>query len=161
MNAWNVQRHSGKRANFKTTWKDIKVSSHARFVTFMSRQGLWEHEQKHNDIRCTVCMQQFSRKFQLEGHINLKHCEYKPFACTKCNKSFAYGSLKSRHENECKGKAAFKCGTCHKTFATASGLQEQGIAKHSPNFSCQHCKKSFEWMLTFSRHMKNCTKKSQ
>ena len=52
------------------------------------------------------------------------HTGEKPFACSKCDQSFADSDTLKEHERIHKGKRPFTCLKCEKTFSQSGSLRE-------------------------------------
>lgn len=73
-------------------------------MRFFDRDGLKEHQLKHNgkrDYKCPVCLKAYGRKHTLRNHMRI-HIDDRRFKCDHCELTFVQkcslkGHLKSRH----------------------------------------------------------------
>ena len=72
------------------------------------------------------------------------HTGEKPFACSKCDQSFADSGTLKEHERIHKGKRPFTCLKCDKTFSKSGTLKEhERIHNEKRAFACSKCDQSF------------------
>ena len=96
----------------------------------------------------------FARKQHLEGHINAKHCDSKPYKCLKCPKRYASQTGLARHLKSCATMRKITCKQCQKEFGSKSELKDyEDSAHHQKKFTCA-CGKTFSWRSGSLRHKK-------
>ena len=69
---------------------------------------------KENEVKatCPHCQQTFRRLYNMKTHINRVHNKVKPFACNRCDKSFATKSDLKQHLSTHGEGRVFKCDLC-------------------------------------------------
>lgn len=115
---------------------------------FISVYFLKKHVLKHTIRKtcCTICLLQFTSKFNLQEHKKVDHLvnEKMSCACNICSRAFSSEIKKNLHEKRHKAR---KCDLCSKVFRSQPAFNNH-IQRHSIKFnvhgqkqSCSFCEK--------------------
>ncbi len=124
---------------------------------------LEDHQlKKHSEKKfftCPTCQKQFSRKHNLNQHVNVVHQKVKPLSCKFCNKSFAFKKDLTIHIRSHTKEKPFKCSQCEKHFSSKTSLNTHTKAVHDKlmPYSCTLCEKSFAQKGNLVIHIRNHT----
>ncbi|CAN8075678.1 unnamed protein product [Agarophyton chilense] len=100
---------------------------------FATREDRKEHVDEYHPRphKCSVCLHQFSRKFDLEKHVLTVHERLRPFKCDKCRSSFGQKHHLMRHLNSVHFKAKMhKCARCSSKFTRKEHLENHSRSVH-------------------------------
>ena len=96
---------------------------------FPTSAYLKSHQKTHSDLKpyiCKGCGKGFKVKKDADRHFLAIHTDIRPLKCSYegCTKTFAYTSIKNRHERTHSGDKSYKCDFCEKAFYRASTLNK-------------------------------------
>ena len=134
-----------------------------------NRQQYFSHIRKHHTskaqktgaYKCLRCSKSFSRKFNLDRH--LESCKVDnsevSYKCLRCDKTFSRRYNLDRHMESCKhdnSEVPYKCVRCDKTFSRRYNLDRH--MESCTAYKCDDCGKEFPTKLIASRKQKhNCS----
>ncbi|XP_069090541.1 zinc finger protein 544-like isoform X2 [Pleurodeles waltl] len=97
------------------------------------------------DINFSQCIGRFSTQ--------TKQNDFRPYKCTKCEKSFSQKGTLSRHQKTHSGDKPYKCTECPKRFSRNGDLVIH-LRKHTGErpFQCTICKKGFNQKRSLTSH---------
>ncbi|KAK3712888.1 hypothetical protein RRG08_034028 [Elysia crispata] len=106
-------------------------------------------------FKCKECIYKTKNSKCLEEHMKRVHLA-RQFRCSECNKEFGFRKDLRRHM-KCHGKAQHSCEVCGKAYKEANKLKAHkkthALNYVKPQFSCQHCSKSFSTKYLLSYHI--------
>ncbi|XP_078503076.1 uncharacterized protein LOC144761665 [Lissotriton helveticus] len=99
------------------------------------------------DINFSQCTGRFSDQ--------TKHNGFRPYKCTKCEKSFSQKGTLSRHQKTHSGDKPYKCAECPKRFSRNGDLiiHQRKHTGERP-FQCTICKKGFNQKRSLTSHQR-------
>ena len=112
---------------------------------------------------CTQCGKQFPTHTKLKYHVKMVHDKIKDVFCDECDKAFGCKALLNQHKIRVHSTTRpYKCNICYKGHVTKAELVlhmgvhtgEKPWAKHSQDFICGECGKTFGKKNDFEDHMK-------
>jgi len=169
------RNHSTKKGGSNVRETPIKyfeflrlIKAHHSFVcaycsqSFRSFQRVTFHIKKCSrpPFHCSLCIEVFQHKNDLDAHKKNVHKNEKPFVCTYCNEtSFKYNSSLQKHliaKHETNLNESFKCDKCPKRFIKKVYLTHHKTKFHNftKPFLCQTCGESFTRNTTLKEHLK-------
>lgn len=111
---------------------------------------------KNKRWTCLQCNRSYSRKHDLERHVDIAHTvtEDKPFRCEQCKFVFDSEDNLRTHENEHKKEETkLKCEICDKGFKSQNTWKRHIRAHFDPlPFACEVCKRRFGREHDMHRH---------
>jgi uncharacterized Zn-finger protein len=131
-----------KKKSKKNTRKKAKVSSMKRYPKLF----------------CNDCGGSFLFKSQLQSHINAVHQKIRPFECDQCQKTFSRKYNLNLHiQSNCKNlKKKYKCNECEKSFEKKKYLKRHVDRIHLKikplRFICDECEAPFEEKKCLEHH---------
>lgn len=87
-------------AHMKTSHRYLSCSHCSTWCPSLSALRGHIHREHKPKFVCSICSKTFHCKINYKGHMNM-HSGAKPYACSKCGKSFAYQQSKHAHEKIC------------------------------------------------------------
>ena len=103
---------------------------------------------------CNQCQNQFTRKDNLNTHIQSKHDGIK-YACNQCEyQATTQGHLKVHIQSKHDG-IKYACNHCEYQASTHSTLKVHIQSKHEGiKYACNKCNQQFKWKHHFNSHVK-------
>lgn len=132
---------------------------------FQARRSLNAHRKIHN-FMCDNCGLYFKNKQDIIAHIqnnsenknssgNSQQCEKKQFQCDTCHKFFATRSGLNKHSKIHSGNL-FACDMCDKQFTEKGNLTcHKRIHTGEKPFQCPVCKRDFTQKSSLNSHVRN------
>lgn len=136
----------------------VKSKSRVKFTCplcdkhFISEYFLKKHILKHRfrKICCTICLSQFTSKFNFREHMKVVHLLNKKMssACKICNRAFSSEYKKNLHERRHKSR---RCDLCSKVFRSQADFNNH-MERHAIKFhihretrkqTCSFCEKEY------------------
>jgi len=105
-----------------------------------------------NLITCTICLQFFDEKIQLEQHTQKKHNEKLTFQCHKCVSQYTRKTSLNRH---IRMVHEFTCTVCLQDFTEKIQLKQHTQEKHKrkETFQCHKCFSSYKNNSSLKKHI--------
>ena len=132
---------------------------------FLSRRQLFEHENRHQDIRaykCSQCDKAYFQRSRLLIHENI-HSGEKPYECGVCKKRFGNPSVMKTHSKvHLRDVDGWKCTVCQANCESKQGLLDHQNAEHGGvhmPIACEFCPKRFQLPEQLKLHMRYHRKK--
>eukprot|EP01084_Bolivina_argentea_P149088 260523_1 len=108
------------------------------------------------NLRCNECNELFYDHKTFVSHMKMKHNEFKPYKCIKCEYC---NSTKQQLGNHIRSKHMFKCNRCKKKFYTNWDLMKHDAiydkTKHIHPYQCIKCHGAFEQQKQLDTHIRN------
>ncbi|XP_050416579.1 zinc finger protein OZF [Patella vulgata] len=105
-----------------------------------------EHDtQKHDELRCSICMVLYDSLSELEKHKKI-HIKY----CNICDESFSSVEKVKKH----KEKQHFSCVMCDDIFTSEEEIIKHKEDKHRDQYLCDICDQSFSLSSELDDHLK-------
>ena len=106
--------------------------------------------------KCVKCGKGDKTQSILKGHIERVHLKRRPFACTKCDRSFA---MKQSYDAHCRwhaGEKNFVCETCQRAFLRKFALdRHKNMHFQVLSYPCSKCDKAFVSSSGLRYHVKS------
>ncbi|XP_034832417.1 uncharacterized protein [Maniola hyperantus] len=125
--------------------------------SFSDSSNFTKHKKVHNlsVLICDICKKKFTGKLFLEKHIML-HQQMKPLVCQECDKVFYTESSYRKHLS--RGKALFKCPSCHVFFPSVREKWDHMWDEHKERkvqADCPLCKKPYRRLRDVHNHLRS------
>jgi DNA-directed RNA polymerase subunit RPC12/RpoP len=104
----------------------VKYITNRALEAHMAQTG---HHTSDNDIRCSVCGRQFTKKRYLVIHMRT-HTGERPYRCAQCGKDFRQDIHLQRHLAAHAGYRPFPCSKCGKLFSARQARDRHVNAIH-------------------------------
>ena len=104
---------------------------------------------------CSHCFKNFTRRFNLEKHIESVHLQAK-FECPICSQSFTRKDNFEQHKLNRHGDSKHVCGTCGKKFKSEWALYKHVGSGNVCDLQCIYCMKTFTKSSDLKVHIKTC-----
>ena len=115
------------------------------------------HENIPKEFKCSICLKEFSKKFNLKDHISRVHEEKeKEFKCSICDKLFGAKSTLKRHIALVHEKnKPIQCSFCPTRFGFESEYKRHILIVHEKvkPFQCTFCPARFAYKGEFNNHV--------
>lgn len=125
-------------------------------MAFTTQPECLEHESGHDcnmPYACNFCLQHFTNRQALIGHIKELHDPEKPYICALCSKGFCRRSDLKKHTIVHTGVRPFSCPLCTKSFSRNTNLyKHMRIHSSIKPYVCQQCPRSFTTGTELLRH---------
>lgn len=132
---------------------------------FCNQKVLDKHKTMHvpvEELTCKECCKVFKQKMYLKIHMRSHYsAEERPFACSQCDKRYAYRYQLAKHQYQHTDQKPYSCKQCGKGCVTRDSLKRHQRI-HDENYKrkshlCKYCGKTFPYPSFLSEHMKNHT----
>ena len=147
--------------DFELQYNSIKIGEEARESTKYKFDRGENATNSASPYLCPVdhCDKKFSRRCNVQVHINSCHLKLKPFKCDYCDKTFARKeSLKDHLSTHGMGRT-YNCDLCEKVFNNRDSIILHKKKYHTGNKShwCTECGKGFYKSQSLKKHQRSHT----
>ncbi|KAK7493315.1 hypothetical protein BaRGS_00015441 [Batillaria attramentaria] len=109
--------------------------------------------------KCPVCGARFPTCTLKQSHVFREHPDYKPFKCSKCEKTYRSNFDRYRHELTHEGKRAYQCPHCPRQLWSVDNLKQHIIVIHSglerkKDVPCEVCGRLFHSKRRVQMHIR-------
>ncbi len=111
--------------------------------------------QKSKSHLCRFCAKNFSRRSNLQHHLEAGHFKVRKFRCKLCSKTFASDpSLRTHIETVHLGRK-YQCNFCDKRYTQEHVARDHYERVHLKKvFPCKICKKEFTFRCSLGQHVR-------
>ena len=109
-------------------------------------------------FRCTSCNIRFTTKRSRTRHMQETHGQELRFPCPQCLKSFSRKVQLNDHINTHHGSLVLQCDSCPQQFSSSSAFNTHYNRFHATSYKykCIRCQKPFSIRYYFQRHIQTC-----
>ena len=141
---------------------DGQIRSNCKFCdrTFNKRAKLFEHENRHQNIRayqCSYCDKSYFYKNNLSKH-EKNHSGPKPYKCNICGKCFSSNKVLILHnQRHVRDEQDWTCIICQLNCKSKQGLLDHQKSDHGDIYmplKCELCTKRFQLPEQLKMHMR-------
>lgn len=127
-----------------------------RYTCNASYQSHYQSAHLNIRFQCPICGEILSNTKTLNRHMQTRHDDSGPYACTDCKYTTMSSTLFKRHQKlHSPTRKRYPCPDCDKTFFRMRGLKEH-MAFHTGRvlYSCEHCEYACNSAENMKKHKK-------
>ena len=101
---------------------------------------------------CDICEKSFTKKFDLQKHINRDHFGQAAFQCEKCPQTFKFENTLARHRFKEHGIGGCTCHVCGTSVGSMQDLRVHLRYHEPPKHFCKYCGKGLMTATSLRTH---------
>ena len=133
---------------------DASLKCHECDKQFKNKQQLFYHMEKHVELECNVCSAKCNDLSVLDDHMGTHIDGPKQFQCDRCDKSFYFAKLLTRHKKNHEMQFSVACSVCDKLCVNKKALLRHMRHHTGDTYDCRECGKKFFHKDSFKSHVR-------